>query len=216
MPTQRGLLRIQVTTAGSVRQAIGTLCAIEEAYLQIYAANILLERLNDTYFRMTKIMPPKVLIGIGYSWPLDAGFSFSAEEIRRRLLLAEDHLLISRIEISSPGFWEFLGALNPLEQFRKYLNDRHERKKDKEYRNKAEATKLRHENELLAVEVFSDRAQALKQVGFSDDDIRRILLPAAHALNNVAELQDDGLIETAELVLVEDKRPDGKKPRPAK
>ena len=31
----------------------------------------------------------------------------------------------------SPGFWEFLGSLNPLEVIRRYLNDRHERAKDR-------------------------------------------------------------------------------------
>jgi hypothetical protein len=31
--------------------------------------------------------------------------------------------LVARVELGSPGFWEFAGALNPLEAIRKYLND---------------------------------------------------------------------------------------------
>src|SRR5262245_19243199 len=115
MPAQLGLLRVHVPTAGTVRQTIDTLAAIEGAYLQIYAANLLLNNLNEAYFGKGRKFPPFLESGI-YPWLLDAGFPFSTEEIRERLLLAEDELLISAVEISSPGFWEFLGALNPLEQ----------------------------------------------------------------------------------------------------
>ena len=46
------------------------------------------------------------------------------------------------VVIESPGFWEFIGALNPLEQLRGYLVERHERMKDREYRNDAERRRL--------------------------------------------------------------------------
>jgi hypothetical protein len=215
MPAQRGLLRLHVSVAGTVQQVIATLAAIEDAYLQIYAANLLLDKLSDAYSGKRHKFPPFLEFGI-YPWPLESGFPFSTQQIRERLLLAEDELLISSVEISSPGFWEFLGTLNPLDQLRKYLCDRHERNKDKEYRNKTEATKLKLENELLAVEVFSERVEALKRAGFDGNEIRRLLLPAANALNNVAEIQDAGLIDTAEVTLLEDKRPDDKKHRPMK
>jgi len=46
-----------------------------------------------------------------------------------QVILPEDRLRIHRIAIKSPGFWEFFGNINPLEVLRKYLCDRHERKK---------------------------------------------------------------------------------------
>jgi len=41
----------------------------------------------------------------------------------------DERLVISKVTFQSPGFWEFLGSLNPLEQIREYLKDRHERQK---------------------------------------------------------------------------------------
>ncbi|MDT8445231.1 MAG: hypothetical protein RQ722_13125, partial [Desulfuromonadales bacterium] len=46
------------------------------------------------------------------------------------VVLPEDRIQVSSIVIKSPDFWEFLGSINPLEVLRKYLCDRHERKKD--------------------------------------------------------------------------------------
>ena len=47
----------------------------------------------------------------------------------RRLPFAtsSDSLQLKRVVLQSPGFWGFVGALNPLESIRKYLNDRFER-----------------------------------------------------------------------------------------
>src|SRR4051794_21952202 len=45
--------------------------------------------------------------------------------------IAAEPLVVQRVVLESPGIWEFLGTLNPLEVLRKYLNDRHERQKDR-------------------------------------------------------------------------------------
>src|SRR5206468_3287516 len=57
-------------------------------------------------------------------------------------ILPDDRLTIRKIQVASPGFWEFFGSLNPLQQIREYLNDRHKRRQDREYREKSEAEKL--------------------------------------------------------------------------
>jgi hypothetical protein len=75
----------------------------------------------------------------------------------------EDRLFLQSCEVGSPGFLEFLGSLNPLEAIRKYLGDRHERQKDREYRNKAEARHLHLQNLLLENKVFADRLLIVKE-----------------------------------------------------
>ena len=49
-----------------------------------------------------------------------------------------EQIVLDSVQLNSPGFWEFMGSLNPLEVLRKYLNDRHERRKDHDYRESAE------------------------------------------------------------------------------
>ena len=84
--------------------------------------------------------------------------------------------------IESPGFWEFLGALNPLQQIREYLNGRHKRRQDREYRETAEQERLRLENALIQRQVcekenavLRDRINLAKELGYSDHELRQLL-----------------------------------------
>jgi hypothetical protein len=47
-------------------------------------------------------------------------------------------LVLEHVRIESPGFWEFVASLNPLQQIREYLNDRHRRRQDGEFRDASE------------------------------------------------------------------------------
>lgn len=198
MPRSHGLLRIHAAGAGPVRDAVATLQAVENAYLQLYAINLHFEAIGDLFTdKRPHLRPPWFEFG-GPSWATYNRDSDSPEEIRRRLVIADDELQLSAIRFESPGFWEFLGALNPLEQIRKYLNDRHERTKDRDYRNAAERIRLNLENEKLAIETMGDRVDFLRKIGYTDEDIRRLMLPAAGALGQLGGAQDRGLIEVAE------------------
>jgi hypothetical protein len=210
MPGPRGQLRIYADRAGSVAEAVSTLRSIESAYLQLYAANLYFDELNDANFGPPRRYRIATAFDLGYlaPWPTAATRPMSSERIRRYVVPADDQLEFSAIEFRSPGFWEILGSLNPLEQIRKFLNDRHERKKDVDYRNIMDEKKMALEIERLGVELFSEKADALRKVGFSDEEIRRMLLPAARSLNGVAEAQDRQLIETAEIKMIEDKSKD--------
>lgn len=73
-------------------------------------------------------------------------------------------LSLGRVILNSPGFWEFVGGLNPLEQIRIYLSERHERKKDNEYRNDAECRRLHAEAVIREAEARIAQADAAERV----------------------------------------------------
>lgn len=68
-----------------------------------------------------------------------------------------DRVVFTSANISSPGFWEFLAKLNPLEIIRLFLNDRHERRKDRQYREGMEEENLYLQNELLRNKIIRER-----------------------------------------------------------
>jgi hypothetical protein len=117
-----------------------------------------------------------------------------------------DKLVLSAVEIHSPGFWEFLGALSPLKFIRDILIDMHERKKDRLYKMAAEAQKLELDNEYRRLEVeekammiakmekeafreemvnvvlkhnvIASRVRLLRDMGMTDDEISRYVKEA--------------------------------------
>ena len=117
--------------------------------------------------------------------------------IRRpeNVILPEDRLTVHSIVIQSPGFWEFLGSANVLETIRKYLSDRHDRKKDKEYRSRLEKEKIELENEKLKMEVVNEKITTLRILGIPEEKIRDVV--AIHILRPLEQLdhaQDKGII----------------------
>jgi DNA-directed RNA polymerase subunit N (RpoN/RPB10) len=104
-------------------------------------------------------------------------------------------LRISSVQLQSPGFWEFLGTLNALETFRKYLADRHERRKDRNWREPYEAEKAGLENEQLRTQVVKDQVDLLTKVGVPRHLIRRVVLThVTRPLSTIDRFQDSGLI----------------------
>jgi hypothetical protein len=109
---------------------------------------------------------------------------------------AGELLLVTRVELGSPGFLEVLGALNPLETIRKYLQDRHERRKDREYRNREEERKLGLENDLREIEAVSRRIEIARQNGVPEEQIIPLLQQLlGRPLDALGALQDRGVID---------------------
>ncbi|HEY6551228.1 MAG TPA: hypothetical protein VIY71_08535 [Solirubrobacterales bacterium] len=93
--------------------------------------------------------------------------------------------------LQSPGFWEFVGALNPLEVLRKYLNDHHERKKDREYRQAAEHRHLEIENALRELDVIERIAALEREYGIDPDALStRLRIWSADARGSLDSLGD--------------------------
>lgn len=121
------------------------------------------------------------------------------------LLEQEGRLIVRSFQMNSPGFWEFIGSLNPLEVLRNYLNDRHKRRQDREYREAAEADRLdqelqqaRLENDRRTLEnwdledqIAFRRVEALQRAGISKKELhyltRRIVTRNLDRLEVVAE-----------------------------
>jgi hypothetical protein len=87
-----------------------------------------------------------------------------------------------------------------LEVIRQGLNDRHERRKDREYRESEERKRLILENELLKNKVIAERLQLARELGVPESNLmyaaNQLLL---EPLRPVATDQDKGIVQTAEL-----------------
>lgn len=112
---------------------------------------------------------------------------------------APEPLIVNRVVLEPPGFWGFLGAINSLEVVRRYLNDRHERRKDRDYRSQAERERLAIENALASLEVVRRIASLEREFGrelYSSEAWRRGWIgELRQPLGRLAEFSDRGIIE---------------------
>src|SRR5262249_7774964 len=103
-------------------------------------------------------------------------------------------------ELHSPGFCDFVGKLNPLEVIRVAVNDAHERRKDREYKEPAEKRKLELENALLESQVLKQRVELAKSMGATDEQLRLLLESFVYRpLLKVSVKTEDALIEAADV-----------------
>ena len=88
-----------------------------------------------------------------------------------------------------------------FETLRKYLNDRHERRKDKDYRESAEKRRLFIENEILENEAIAGRIKVLRELGLNDQQISGLVNELVEKpLTALNRYQDSDLIQGAELI----------------
>jgi hypothetical protein len=114
----------------------------------------------------------------------------------------EDQLEITRITIRSAGWVELLGSLNPLQQIREYLKDRHERKKDKAWRWETEKQRAQAEVKILHLQAERERIGAIKDfndllehIDISPEQRRKILWERVGVpLARLGHHQDTGLL----------------------
>jgi hypothetical protein len=188
------ILRINCERLGEVNEIIKYLQITEEAYNNLYAFELIV---NEAKSRHAESEPAPWKHIRGNKRPT------GLRRIRRvsDVVVPEDRLRLRSIVIQSPGFWEFMGTLNPLEVLRKYLSDRHERKKDIDYRNKLDAEKKSLENEKLYMEVVRDKIDILRSIGIREDKIREIFLNhVVNPLKRFDAIQDSGFLQGAEVI----------------
>jgi hypothetical protein len=176
-----------------------------------YDSVFMFETLVDSMWRASReyasLWPPQ---GLVLGWPPTSRrtvheWAPTANEVASAVPRAEQLVLLA-VSVASPGFWEFLGTLNPLEVLRRYLNDRHERRKDREYRESAEARRMALENLSLESKVISDWVKSLKEVGATDRDLAPLLNALVYRpLMALNRYQDLHVIENAEFPLEQDR-----------
>jgi hypothetical protein len=117
------------------------------------------------------------------------------------LVPLKERMILQSVTLASPGFWEFVGSLNPLEVIRKSLNDRHERRKDREYKEGAERKRLELENSLLEGEVLARHITIAKSLGATDRDLAPLLNELVFKpLRALGRHEDQGTIANADVV----------------
>lgn len=102
-------------------------------------------------------------------WPAGALLDNEAISIAVR---PADRLVLASAHIASPGGWDFIGRLNPLEVLRLAINDWHERRKDREWREAREARRLDLENQLKETELIGGLFELAEQAGASQEELR--------------------------------------------
>jgi hypothetical protein len=199
------LARLKIYGQGNVEVEFVTayLADLAHAYNSVFALQVALDGMN----RAANEWPFGWRLGVYAVWPLPSNrgklrlrdWPPTADEAASMVPLSEQLILLS-VRLESPGFWEFAGSLNPLEVVRRYLNDRHERRKDREYRESAEQRRLSLENLALESRVISDRVRLAKELGAKDSDLAPILKNFLYRpLVALDPHQDRGLVDNAEL-----------------
>lgn len=199
--SERGALLIHGERGGGVNEIATYLRDLENAYSRIFLfQNFALDSYLDPRSRRFR---GRLVLWEEFGLSL---MSLHRTQLPTDLILPEDQLVLERVRIESPGVWEFLGSLNPLQQIREYLNDRHRRRQDREYREQSEREKLMLENELLRWQtlerensIWRERVALLKDIGLSNDEIQSLVwanmgLPLAQ----LGRHQDTRLISTAD------------------
>jgi hypothetical protein len=186
---EKTTLYILSERAGAVEEIREYLDALEDAYNNIYAFELFIERAKE--------INPEYEKPYFYGRRRTPSFrSLKPFKDVNILVLPEDKLQLTSVVIQSPGFWALLGSLFPLEVIRKYLADRHERRKDREYKEELEREKMTLENEGLRIQIMQSKIDLLKSIGVPEDQIRQGMATHIYApLGRLERVQDRGLIQ---------------------
>ncbi|MDZ8239689.1 MAG: hypothetical protein RMZ69_21490 [Nostoc sp. ChiQUE01a] len=189
------ILHITGNSGALVEDVSKYLKVLDHAYNSAYVFDSIIkqsEELNDKY-NGNFPLPLRNLLWLNWWNP--------NEEKIASLVPVEHKLKLQKVNINSPGFWEFLGNLNPLQFIREYLKDNHERKKDRKYREEDEEKLGDLQVEFKRIEIIEKKIEIIKKLGVTDDDIsvlKNELL--SKPFKQLSTFQDTNLIIDAEIV----------------
>ena len=196
MPTNREttVVRIELGRLDYVQRLSAVLADLEGAYNALYYFFDLshdLERAVKSGREYRHNLPLPVPFPPLFSPPVNIG----GEKDLPLFVLPTDRLALRACQIGSPGWLEVIGNMNPLEVWRKYAQDRHERRKDREYREQAEEEKLHLENQLLKNEVLRRHIDLMENLGIPRSTISEIVNGLLVApMNALEQHMDNGNI----------------------
>ena len=196
---EQGRLIILAERGGTISEITSFLSDLEKAYIALYTFHRLWLPDGLLSRPSSRLWPefgyPHAIIGHTVYTPL------TADQIP-----PDARISLERVKIESPDGWEFLANLKPLQHIREYLNDRQESRKDREYREPLERTRLELENEMIRQQIeekenaiLRERIAILRDTGFNENDIQLIAwMCFGHSLSRLGRHQDANLISKAE------------------
>lgn len=190
-------LRITALRGGTIGEITAFLTDLDTAYARLY-------HFDAAWMRPLSTRRRHFLFELEMGLPFPF-FESPREELSADSILPTHRLIVTKVSIQSPGFWEFLASLNPLQQIREYLNDRHKRRQDREYKEMSERERLVLENDLIQRQIaekdnaiLRDRVQLMRELGFSDEEVRQFVWSQiGRPLAQLGRHQDTRLIEGA-------------------
>jgi hypothetical protein len=200
------LLRVYGQGEVPVENIRGFLGDLERAYNALFLLDTILPD-EEGQARRIFTFGPRL-----FAWQIP--FWMPTEEQISSFVPASERLTLKSVRLQSPGFWEFLGALNMLETTRKGINDYHEYRKDIDYRNNLEretlelenedrrvrTERMRLENEFLKEELVARKIENAKQLGATDRDLAPILNGLyLKPMMQLGRYEDRGIISVAEI-----------------
>lgn len=199
MPEEPGKLTIVAARGGTISEISQFLTDLENAYLALYAFSH-----SWPSRHLERRFPSKMWLELGYAFPLLG--QPGLVPLQAESLPPSARLTLERVQIESPGFWEFLASVNPLRQIREFLNDRHRRRQDRDFREAAERERLELENELIRQQIadgensiLRERIAILRELGYSNNDIDRLIWSNIGVpLSHLGRHQDSELIRGAD------------------
>jgi hypothetical protein len=171
MPSTLAEFKIDCETPMLVSDVRRLLDAMQGAYDGLIAFELIAQDLADRSTRLRRFVPFPLDFHLGALWVPEGVIS-------SELVPPDDALALSRAQLSSPGFLEFLGSLNPLEQIRRYLNDRHQRKLDwqrepeRQREGRLSNDNLELQNEKLALANLRELLQLERDFEIPDSQLR--------------------------------------------
>jgi len=191
----RGLLRVESEGGWSVGDVVEFLKAFQSAYDGLLIFETVLEGYAAESRAWRRYGPFPLDLPFYVNLQRSAAFLDVPDEALARFIRPQDHLVLRRVTLASPGFWEFLGSLNPLEVLRRYLEDRHRRRQDREYREAHEHRTLELQNLVLENQVLRERIGIVRDLGMADNDLAPLLNRLVYeTLERVAIVDARGMI----------------------
>ncbi len=197
---------------------------IDESYFKLFGngeipaeyASLVLKYISSAYHGLLILdllskQSKDVLYAVSYNLEYDIKYevwtsSYLLEQNTDNSILSKlkqfetNSLELKGVVLQSPGFWEFIGKINPLEVIRQFLNDRHQRQKDREYLNKLEQERLSIENKILRTKLIKEVISSAKEAGVSESEIAKLIRDNAIVpLLRLESLQDSQLISYAKI-----------------
>lgn len=190
---ERGRLRVAAESGQAVSDTIHFLEVIRTAYNGILAIAAVLDGyIEPSKLRRYATPPVWELNFLPYQSISSPDLS---DEAIAGIIPPQDQLLLWQVRLSSPGFWEFVGLLNPLEVVRRFINDCHHRRQDREYRETFERRNLELQNEIVETGMLRERIELARSLGVPEHHLTYLMNRLVYGpLQQIEILCDRGMI----------------------